>query len=453
MRTGRRILRKEDIYGPHLDRIPKSREALDAGLERLNGHRLLDRFVSVTGRIGETRQGAFARGIAPVDDAGYGGAIARAERLAQQNGLEEAARRRLRAELEAHAALAADWLEIERLFREAEELDAHYREIEQRAVREDVPRSLLPEWAAWRERNLRFEKDARWALGDDRLQEYRRARPETLDRIEDGLRLAREREAIPDLEAGRISEMVGAELARLGDPGARHAFTEPWWGREPLLAGDRIGLRSSEGVPEREAVVRRPGWTGGCVPGDELELEWIGAPPGRDPGKRVERMSALDLAGSGVHRAEWRDGRVREAERARQFPAPPAGFPFPSGKNIAIGDRLWRTEVTEPDPAAPERPRATRPAVVRIEMEVISRTAGKTESEDRCNLRERWRSDGEPCREIELAFDDIAAFAGWRAFWGDDDERWSEANAQKIELERRRAILLQPSLHQAIRHP
>ncbi|MCY4454028.1 MAG: hypothetical protein OXC01_18980 [Immundisolibacterales bacterium] len=105
--------------------------------------------------------------------------------------------------------------------------------------------------------------------------------------------------------------------------------------------------------------MRRPGWTGGCVPGDELELEWIGALPGRDPAKRVERVSALDLAGSGVHRAEWRDGRVREAERARQFPAPPAGFPFPSGKDIAVGDRLWRTEVAGPDPAAPERPPAT----------------------------------------------------------------------------------------------
>jgi len=384
---------------------------------------------------------------------GYGGAIARAERLAQQDGLEEAARRRLRAELEEHAARAADWLEFERLFREAGELDEQYREIEERAAREGVPRSLLSEWPAWRDRNLRFAEDARWALGDDRLDEYRRLRPGMLDVIEDGLRQARGREAIPSVEEGRIAEMVGAELARLRDPGAEHVFTEPWWGREPLLAGDRIGLRLSEGMPEREAVVRRPGWTGGCVPGDELELEWVGTPTGRDPGKRVEIVSALDLAGSGAHRAEWGDERVRETERARQFPAPPAGFPFPSGKDIAVGDRLWRTEVAGPDPAAPERPRATRPSVVRIEMEAVSITAGETAAEDRCRLRERWRSDGEPCREIELAFDEIAAFAGWRAFWDSDDERWSEANAQKIELERSRAVLLQPGLHQAIRHP
>ena len=184
LRTGRRILRKEDIYGPHLDRIPKSREALDAGLERLNGHRLLDRFVAVMNRIGETRQGAFARGIAPVDDAGYGGAIARAERLANEDGLEEAARRRLRAELEAHAALAADWLEFERLFREAGELDERYRELEQRAVREDVPRSLLSEWTAWRDRNLRFEKDARWVFGDERIDECRMAYAQPIAALE-----------------------------------------------------------------------------------------------------------------------------------------------------------------------------------------------------------------------------------------------------------------------------
>ena len=452
-RTGKKILGNEKVYGPHLDRIPDSRETLASALERLKKHRLLDRFVSAMGRIEETKRGALDRGIPPVDDEGYGKSIARAERLANEDGLDEAARRRLRAALEEHAALATEWLEIERLFREAEELDERYRELDERAVREDVPRSLLSEWPAWRERNLRFEKDARWVLGDERLHEYRQLRPEMLDRIEEGLRLAREREAIPDLEAGRIAEMAGAEMARLRDPGAGQAYTTPWWGREPLLAGDRIGLRLSEDGPEREAVVRRPGWTGGCVPGDELELEWIGPTPGRDPKKPVERMSALDLAGLGVHRAAWGDERVREAERARQFPAPPAGFPFPSGKNIAVGDRLWRTEVAGPDPAARETGRTTLPTVVWIELQAISITAGETEAEDRCRLRERWRSDGEPCREIDLAFDEIAAFAGWRAFADDDDERWSEANAQKIELDRRRAIMLQHGLHQSIKQP
>ena len=112
LRTGRRILRNEQIYGPHLDRMGDARETLAAALDRLNRHRLLDRFVSVTGRIGETRRNALAHGISPVDDAGYSGAIRRAERLAEEDGLEEAARRRLRAALEEHAALAMEWLEI-----------------------------------------------------------------------------------------------------------------------------------------------------------------------------------------------------------------------------------------------------------------------------------------------------------------------------------------------------
>ena len=112
---------------------------------------------------------------------------------------------------------------------------------------------------------------------------------------------------------------------------------------------------------------------------------------------------------------------------------------------------LYRTEVAGPDPAAPESLRANRPTVVRIELEVVQITAAKTEAEDRCTLRELWRSDGEPCREFSLSLDELTAFARWRTFWDSEDERRSKAHAQKMELDQRRAILLRPGPHHVMR--
>ena len=245
--------------------------------------------------------------------------------------------------------------------------------------------------------------------------------------------------------------MVSAELARLRDPGAEHAFDRPWWSAEPLLAGDRIRLRLTDDGPQLEAVVRRPGWTGGCTRHDMVELEWVAAPQGRKPDESVAQLTGLRLAGCGVHRAEWSDERLREVERARQFPAPPAAFPFSSAKDITKGDVLYRSEVAGPDPAAPESPRLGRPAVVRIEMEVVDRTAATTEEEDRCTLRELWRSDNEPFREFSLSLDLLAEFARGRAFWDSEDERWSRAHARKMELDERRVILNLPGPHYVMR--
>ena len=88
---------------------------------------------------------------------------------------------------------------------------------------------------------------------------------------------------------------------------------------------------------------------------------------------------------------------------------------------------------------------------MRIKLEVVRRTAEKTEAEDHCLLRELWRSDGEPCREIGLSLDKLAAFAGGRAFPDNEDERWSKARARKMELDQKRAILLQPGPHYVMR--
>ena len=193
-------------------------------------HRLLDRFVSVMDRIEQTKPSPVTQGISPVGDEGYDQAIARAERLAREADLEEAARRRLQAELDEHADLSAEWMTFQNLFREANEVDEQYRRLEERATREDVPRSLLSEWPAWQERNLQFEKDVQWALDEDTRKRWQ-GRPDILERIEQDLRHSSERKTIPELEEDRIARMVGAELARLRDPGASHAFTRLWVGR------------------------------------------------------------------------------------------------------------------------------------------------------------------------------------------------------------------------------
>ena len=161
--AGRKIHKDEDTYAPHLDQIPDAphldqipdgRQKLAAALERMERYRLLDRFVSVMDRIEETKPSALAQGISPVGDEGYDQAIARADRLVRESNLEEAARRRLQAELDEHAVLSAEWMTFQDLFREANEVDEQYRRLEERATRETLPLSLLAEWPAWQERSL-----------------------------------------------------------------------------------------------------------------------------------------------------------------------------------------------------------------------------------------------------------------------------------------------------------
>ena len=458
--AGRKIHKDEDTYAPHLDQIPDAphldqvldgRQKLAAALERMERYRLLDRFVSVMDRIEQTKPSPVTQGISPVGDEGYDQAIARAERLLRESDLEEAARRRLQAELDEHAVLTTDWREIERLFREAMGLREQYHELKERAAREDVPRSLLPDWPALQERSHRFEEAARWAMMGDRIEEHRQLRPDMFRRIDEGLQHASERGRVPELEEDRIARMVGAELARLRDPGASHAFTRLRVGQEPLLAGERITLRLSDDGPQREAVVLQPGRTGGCARKDVVELEWVAAATGRTAEEPVTRMSGLRLAGCEVLRAEWSDERLRQAELERQRPEAPASYPFDCSGDLTRGDRLWCSEVGGSERAAPESSRLGRPAVVQIELEVLDITAGKTKAEDHCTLRELWRSDDEPCQEFSILLNELTAFSRWRAFCGNEDERWSKTQAQDMELDQRRAILQQQGPQRVMR--
>ena len=445
--TGKAILENEQTYGPLLRRIPEGRERIGSSLNRLERHGLLDEFVDTMGRLGETERSAVERSISSLDDNACRGATAAAERLAKERELEEAARARLEAELDAQAARATQWLELLRLFREMEELEREYGELEEHAAHQEVPRTLLPESPAWQERNRTFEEDARWALYDEDLSRSWQSLTDAPERIGEGLERAPERQRIPELEADQIAEMVTTELARLRDPDAAHTFSRDWWGQEPLAAGDRIRVMQWEGGPGREAMVCWPGPGGGCSPHDVLALEWVATVPGHGPDGAIERVAAPDLAGSGVHRASWSDERLRDVEVARQQSATSPALPLNCRDDLAVGDLVRWTEIVEPkrDTRWGGRPAgAGRAMVVEVEAELVERTAGKKKEEDRCKLEERWRSDNQPCGQIELSLGMLMAGGAFHAFWDVRKERDRKALEQKQELKEAREKLLQP---------
>ena len=446
--TGTAIRDDEESYRHQLDRAPEGRNGFASALERLEAHVPLDRFVAVMDRLAETKRSAQGRSILPFQDDACNEVIGGARRLARESALEDAARRRLQAELDRHDLFAEQWLAIEQLLRDMGALKERYGELQERAAREEIPRSLLPEWQEWRENNLRFEEDARWALYDDDLVENWQGYPDILDSIEEGSRRARER--IPERDTEQIAEMVASELARLRDPGAEHAFSREWWGGEPLVAGDRLLLRQPPGGPTREAVVLGPGWSGGCAAEDVLTLEWIATAPGNAPEIPIQRIPVSTLADCDVRRADWTDERLRDAELARQQPVPSAAFPLDCKRDVAVGDRLRWTGIVEPKTDVSRdglRTSAGLAQVVHSEGQLVGRTAGKEEKEDSFTVKVLWRSDGASCGRMLMSFGMLTGGGVRRAFQDDEAEREREVLKQKQELRVRREILRQHGPH------
>ena len=124
VQKGESIQADMPAYGPHLDRLPGGREGFAAGRVGLDWHGPLDRFVEVTGKIGETRKIAAETGILAFHAPGYGAAMEDARDLAEERALEEeAARDRLQAEFDDRAARQAEWLRIERLLLELDAIE------------------------------------------------------------------------------------------------------------------------------------------------------------------------------------------------------------------------------------------------------------------------------------------------------------------------------------------
>ena len=448
-RTGDAIAEDEAAYGPWLDEVRDGRKRLASELERLKRHDPLDRFVAVMKQLDKTRSDAEANGVLPFHDAAHGAAVADAGELEKNRELEEAARRRLRAELEAHAARAAEWARIEALDREMRWLADQDERLAERAGRQRLPETLLARWPARLERSERFAEAAGSALDDGSLGGHWDSRPEARDAIDGGFRAAHRRHRLPEIEEGRIAGMVRAEAARLRDSGIEHRFARRWRGGEALVAGDRLRLRRWRGGEHSEAAVRSSGWSGGRNPKDMVQLEWLAAGRGHEVPEAVEVVPAKMLTGMDVRLAAWSHAGLREAALARERSQRSDAFPVEClHDDLAVGDLLSWTELV--DPALAEgRPldRAEPMEAVRFEGELVRRTAEEKRLQDRCTVNVTWRSDGRACGERRLSLAALTGRGCWRALWQQESRRRSGLRVQTRELTMSRRLVLEHGIH------
>ena len=452
-RTGNAIAEDEAAYGPWLDEVRDGRKRLASELERLKKHVPLDRFVEVMKQLDRTRSDAEARGLLPFHDDAHCAAVADAGELEKDRELEEAARRRLRAELDEHAARSAEWARIEALDREMRWLADQDERLAERAGRQRLPETLLARWPARLERSERFAEAARSALDDGSLKGHWNSRPEAHDAIDGGFRAAERRHRLPETEEGQVAGMVRAETARLRDSGIEHSFARRWRGGEALVAGDRLRLRRWRGGEHSEAVVRSSGWSGGRNPRDMVQLEWLAAGRGHEVQEAVEAIPARMLTGMDVRLAAWSHAGLREAALARERSQRSDAFPVEClHDDLAVGDLLSWTELV--DPALAEgRPLDRREPMeaVRFEGELVRRTAEEKRLEDRCTVNVTWRSDGRPCGERRLALAALTGRGCWRALWQVESRRRTELRVQTLELRMSRRVLLEHGLHMSMK--
>ncbi len=429
--TGRAILDDEARYGPHLVRIPDGPEAVAGALDRLDEHALHDRCADALEKLARTGRDAVGRGIGLSADAECRKARREVRRLAGEDGLDEAMRRRLEAELAEQAARAAVWLELLKLAEEMDALAREREEIDEEAARQDVPRPLLAAWRDWEERARAFVENAAWALHDADLLRGWEGLTDLPARIGEERERMGGRVRLPAHEEARLDRMLEAETAPLRDPDAAHVYEHGWWGQKPLAAGDRLQLSQWRDGPGREAVVVWPGVDGGRARGARAALEWAGAEGS------AEWVAPRELAGSGVRRASWSDERLRAAALARAEAAASAGLPLYCRSGLVTGDRVRWIEIVGPRGAAPDGTPAGmgRSMAVTVEAELVERSIGPREEEERCTLRETWRSDGAALGEIDVSFGLLMAGGAMRAFRDDEKERERRLREQE---ERRR---------------
>ncbi|MDE0277080.1 MAG: hypothetical protein OYH76_14390, partial [Defluviicoccus sp.] len=436
-RTGQAILDDEARYGPHLHRMPEGRETVARALARLDTHAVCDRCSEALIELAQAELDAVGRGVALSRDGGCRKAQQDVRRLARRDELDEAMRDRLAAELAAQADRAGVWLELLQLAREMEALAREYEAVCAEAAGQDVPRPLLPEWRGWEERARTFVHDATWALRDADLLEGWEELTDLPARVGEELERVEERIRLPAHEEARLERMLEAETARLRDPDAGHEYEHDWWGQEPLAAGDRLELSQRRDGPGREAVVIWPGVEGGRARDAKVALEWAGAEGS------AEWVAARELAGSGVRRASWIDERLREAALARGAAAESPHLPHDCRNGLATGDRVRWTEIVPPRAAREGAPAGMgRAMAVTVEAELVERSIGPREEEDRCRLRQTWRSDGAAVRQVDVSFGLLMAGGAMCAFGGDREKRERELREQeeKRRIERERAL-------------
>ena len=334
VQIGETVQAELPAYGPHLDRLPGGREGFAIALGRLDWHGPLDRFVDVTGRIGEAKRIAAETGILAFHAPGYGAAMDDARDLAEERALEEeAARDRLQAELDEQAARRAEWLGIERLLLELDAIGKERRALEREAEREDAALSERLESEGWNTRHAEFAADARAALAAEELAEHWTSQPEVRERIErgiEGIFESRDLSEKQDRAAGEEQDRGRGEDATLDS--AALAEDYPVRCRRDLVVGDML-CWTEPAVSDR--------LPGNPVPRGALDHEV------RFEAELVEREAALDerddrftleitrrsdeglcgtahmtfsmLAGSGCSRPFWDDEEKRRQEAEEQW--------------------------------------------------------------------------------------------------------------------------------------
>ena len=329
--AGEAIRDDEETYGPHLDRLPGGREGFAAALEGLDWHGPLDRFVDVEKRIADVRESARDRGILAFHAPGYGAAMDDARDLAGDRALEEeAARRRLQAELDEQAARQAEWLRIELLLRELAALGKERRELERDAEREDAALSQAPEWDVWNARHGEFVEDARAALADRTLADHWKSRPEVRERIERGIEGVFESRAVTARGRVRHGEDEDRDRDLAVDPSLEEDY--PVRCRRDLVVGDLL-VWTETAAPD--LLPGRPVPDGAVNREVRFEGELVGRQAARDERDdrcTVEIIRRSDeglcgtaqlgfsmLAGSGCSRPFWDDEEERKREAEEQW--------------------------------------------------------------------------------------------------------------------------------------
>ena len=423
-----------------------------AELERLRRHDPLDGFLAVMDRLARVRSESEAGDVLAFHHDGWPEIVEKAEQLKEDPTLEAAERRRLQAVLDEHAARAAEWAIIEMLDREREELEEDERLLKEKAEREGIPVTLLPDWRNWHDANLHFVEDARAALADDDLRRngHWRSRPEAQALLEEGIGTVLERRQLPQKEEARVTEAIREERARLRDAHAEPKSERRWRLDRQLVEGDRLRVSQHPRLPNGVAVVIATGLAGGLSQRDELELEWIVSAKTRDD--PYEDVRADELAEGVVRRADWSHEELRNAALMRERPHLVDGFPILCKGDVVVGDLLYWTEIVPPGLSADGRPVQTdRPEIVHVRAELVDRVAAESPMADTCILLETWRSDGRRCQERGVALARLTAGGCMRAGWSAEEEREAHVLVEDRRLGEERLELRQKGPHPRMR--
>ena len=453
--TGRALL-GDERYRPHLDHAPATARRIARALEKLERHEPFDRFLELTRDLKKLGRQARRDAVPAFHAEGYGAVFDAVQELAGDRALPAAARRRLRPVLEEHARCTQECARIEASVRELAVLDRGHRALEEKVGRDDLPITLLDEWPRWQEKAAAWHDGAQELLDLDRFARHLRCLPAVEERVETGFAAVAMRLAAPALDRDRIAGLVRDETARLRARPPGGAFAIAWHGQTQLVAGDRLRHRLADDGSVQELVVVWPGNSGGRNSGDTLLVEHVGRERNADGSwtGRVEHVECKDLMRGKVHRATWRDERLRDAAASRERSAPSGLHRIACHRNVVAGDRLRWTMMPDPSSGIPGRGDIDPGVAVEpqtLEGVLLRIIAGKTSAEDLCVVEVRRVDGRENVHEVEMERRQLLGRGCYRAPWDDENERSRTMRGQTANLREQWHMLQRRGPHLSMR--